>query len=84
MYTKDCRNSTGDLHYKGHINTTISGYWKDIGHYNTEEKNYCRTPRGDADNAGGPWCYLSGGRWERCNVPVVSKVNPIEKGTHST
>ena len=46
-------------------------YWKDFGSYPKEEKNYCRTPSGDNDNDGGPWCYIYGRiRWERCNIPV--------------
>ena len=36
-----------------------------------EEQNYCRTPSGDRDNDGGPWCYtVRPIRWERCNIPV--------------
>ena len=60
----------------GQINITRRGYtcryWKDVRRYRTEEGNYCRTPPGDGDNDGGPWCYTSGGanRWDRCNVPV--------------
>jgi hypothetical protein len=70
--TKDCRNSTTDLHYKGDINTTISGhackYWN-ATQYPTEKQNYCRTPSGDTNNDAGPWCYTSNG-WDRCNVPI--------------
>ena len=74
LYTKDCRNSITDLHYKGNISTTRNGhtcgYWKDALKYRTEDKNYCRTPLTDQDSPGGPWCYLSAGGWDRCNVPV--------------
>ena len=76
LYIEDCRRSLTDLHYKGHINTTISGhtcrYWKDVQYYSTEEQNYCRTPANEADNDGGPWCYISGGekKWDRCSIPV--------------
>ena len=73
LYIEDCRTSTTDLQYNGHINTTRKGYackyWKDVTVYRTEEQNYCRTPPSDPDNAGGPWCYTSN-RWDRCNVPV--------------
>ena len=37
--------------------------------YRTEEHNYCRTPLGDPDNAGGPWCFISN-VWDRCSIPV--------------
>jgi hypothetical protein len=76
LYTKDCRRSLTDSQYKGHINTTRSGHtcrnWIDAPNYHTEELNYCRTPPGDPDNAGGPWCYISGGEktWHRCNIPI--------------
>ena len=74
VHAKDCRNSTTDLNYKGHINATRNGhtckYWKDSTRYSTEEKNYCRTPPGDPDNDGGPWCYISRFEWDSCNVPI--------------
>ena len=73
MYTEDCRSSETDPRYKGHISTTRNGHkckdWKYASYHRGEEHNYCRTPGGDTDNAGGPWCYISNG-WERCNVPV--------------
>lgn len=64
------------LNYTGHIHTTINRhtciYWKDGTYYKEEEQNYCRTPPGDSDNVGGPWCYTNvvPKRWERCNIPV--------------
>ena len=76
LETEDCRKSSTDLGYKGHIYTTRNGhtcnYWKDGTRYRTEDENYCRTPNGDNDNAGGPWCYTSGETigWDRCNIPV--------------
>ena len=64
------------LNYTGHINTTINGdtcrYWKYGAYYKDEEQNYCRTPLGDLDNAGGPWCYTDAvfRGWDRCKVLV--------------
>ncbi|XP_052097093.1 receptor-type tyrosine-protein phosphatase S-like [Mytilus californianus] len=72
----DCRNSTQDRGYHGQIDITRRGhncmYWKSATKYTSEDQNYCRTPEGDSDNAGGPWCYtgLTDPRWDRCNIPV--------------
>ena len=75
MYTENCIKSTTDRNYKGYINTTkrgyICSYWNTTKYHN-EEQNYCRTPSGDPDNDGGPWCYVSDHivYWDRCNIPV--------------
>lgn len=44
--------------------------WKTAIHFQDQEHNYCRTPPGDTDNDGGPWCYTATSSWDRCNVPV--------------
>jgi hypothetical protein len=44
--------------------------WGKAKAYHNQEQNYCRTPPGDLDNDGGPWCYTSYIDWDRCNVPV--------------
>ena len=58
----------------GHINSTRNGkaciLWGKAKAYHNQEQNYCRTPPGDLDNDGGPWCYTSYIDWDRCNVPV--------------
>ena len=76
FYTEDCRKSTTDLKYKGHISNTRNGhrckYWKAARRYQGEDENYCRTPGEDTDNNGGPWCYTSDESrgWDRCSIPV--------------
>lgn len=73
FYFIECRNSTIDLKYNGSIHTTRNGntckLWSASAFYQNLTENYCRTPPGDRDNPGGPWCYINVG-WERCNVPV--------------
>ncbi|CAC5419701.1 unnamed protein product [Mytilus coruscus] len=69
-----CRNSINDLKYNGSISTTRFGNtclrWENAKNYRGQTENYCRTPPNDADNAGGPWCYISRDGWNRCNIPV--------------
>lgn len=43
--------------------------WSTASRYQSEQLNYCRTPMGDSDNDGGPWCY-DDINWDRCNVPI--------------
>ena len=63
--------------YNGTINTTASGktclVWSNTYYSKYGQMNYCRSPIEDPASDKGPWCYIKGGGWEYCFVPLCSK-----------